>query len=133
MTTPPRPDAGVLSRMEQKLAETDRIGIISLRKNLLEGGANPRTVEHVIELLTSRTLTIYHFAEQCRKKEAEVATLTAQLAAANADGERYRFWRDAACDTPSLIARNLTSCLYTHEIDETLDRLLADAARTGAR
>jgi hypothetical protein len=69
-------DAKEPSRMEQKLAETDRIGIIGLRNDLLSGGAFPPTVEHVIELLTSRTLTIYFFAEQCRKKEAEVATLT---------------------------------------------------------
>ena len=69
-------DAKEPSRMEQKLAETDRIGIIGLRNDLLAGGAFPPTVEHVIDLLTSRTLTIYFYADQCRKKEAEVATLT---------------------------------------------------------
>jgi hypothetical protein len=74
-------DAKEPSRMEQKLAETDRIGIIGLRNDLLAGGAFPPTVEHVIELLTSRTLMIYFFAEQCWKEETEVATLTRKLRA----------------------------------------------------
>ena len=122
--------------MEQKLAETDRIGIISLRNNLLEGGANPRTVGHVIELLTSRTLTIYFYAEQCRKKEAEVKNLTAQLAAANVI-------------TDAMVEAGVSAYLRiatTFDRDELTPRqrqivycgiwdalIAADAARTGAR
>ena len=44
------------------------------------------------------------------------------------DAARYRFWRDKACNQPSLIARNLTSCLYAHEIDEAIDGLMQHAA-----
>jgi hypothetical protein len=89
-------DAKEPSRMEQKLAETDRIGIIGLRNDLLAGGAFPPMVEHVIELLTSRTLTIYFFAEQCRKKETEVATLTRERDEARKERDHYMIvglWR----------------------------------------
>lgn len=43
------------------------------------------------------------------------------------DAARYRFWREKACNQPSLIARNLTSCLYQHEIDEAIDGLMDQA------
>jgi hypothetical protein len=61
---------------------------------------------------------------------SEPTTTDPDVLALRKDAARYRFWRDTACDTPSLIARNLTSCLYTHEIDEMLDKLI-DAALAG--
>ena len=72
------------TRMEQKLAESDRLGIIGLRNDLLSGGAFPPTVEHVIELLTSRTLTIYFFADECRKRETAATVATQRAEAAEA-------------------------------------------------
>jgi hypothetical protein len=86
-------DAKEPSRMEQRLAETDRLGIIALRNDLLAGGAFPRTAEHVIELLTSRTLTIYFYADQCRKKEAEVATLTRERDEARKERDAAVAWQ----------------------------------------
>jgi hypothetical protein len=80
--------------MEQKLAETDHIGIIGLRNNLIEGGADPRTVEHVIVLLTSRTLTIYFFADQCRKKESDITTLTRERDEARERLAQWVSWGD---------------------------------------
>ena len=39
------------------------------------------------------------------------------------DAARYRFWRDKACNQPSLIARALTRCVAQHEIDEAIDSI----------
>ena len=68
-----------------KLADTDRMGVIALYNQLRECCWDQPTIDHVMELLVSRTNTIGFFAEQCRTKETEIAALATRCAAAEAE------------------------------------------------
>ena len=68
--------------MLDKLDETDRMGVVALCNDLTDAGCLPSQVDHVRELVIARTLSCYFFAGECRKKEATIDDLRAELAAA---------------------------------------------------